>query len=296
MRSRVIGGEFELKAMPDAPPIPLGCYSYASGRAALYQILMSVKLETFKVWLPDWLCESMINAVRKAGLDYGFYSLGQDLRMDVERFVIDRKSVSGNDAIVLVNYFGLTDVERTIAELRAAKVDCMVIEDDVQALFSFFGKKSQAADYRFTSLRKTIAAPDGGLVKTLREMPIAKVRNTFAKWKLRGALVKGKADETMADHDYLTLFERGEELIEHNYKRGMSREAAAILVDTDLEMVAARRKENADYLVKQLLEIDVPPLLPLGDNMVPLFVPIMIKNRDEVRRNLSMNRIFWIRR
>ena len=72
----MIGGEFELKAVPAIEPYNKGFYCYASGRAALYQILKSIKLTTFKVWLPDWLCESMIDAVKKAGLDYGFYTSG----------------------------------------------------------------------------------------------------------------------------------------------------------------------------------------------------------------------------
>ncbi len=292
MRSRVIGGEFELKAIPNSASTIVGCSAYASGRAALYQILNSVKLNTSMVWLPDWLCESMIDAVRKTRLDYGFYRLGHNLRMDVIRFVTENRPVSENDVIVLVNYFGLTDVEQTIAELRAVGVKSVVIEDDVQALFTFFDKKPHAADYRFTSLRKTIAAPDGGLVKTQRKMPIAKGRNTFSEWKVRGALVKGKADKTTVDNEYLNFFKRGEELIEENYDSMMSREAVSILIDTDLVVVEKKRKENSAYLVKQLREIGIEPLLSVCGDDVPLFVPILIENRNVVRQELRKKGIF----
>ena len=293
MRSRVIGGEFELSTMPGQVDSPQGFYSYASGRAALYQILKSIKLTTFKVWLPDWLCESMIDAVRRTGLDYGFYELGSDLRMNVGRFVDKNRPVSENDVIVLVNYFGLLDVERTIADLRSLNVESVIVEDDVQALFSFLDDSAKhTADYRFTSLRKTIAAPDGGLVRTNKQMPLGQRKNTFAPYKLKGALIKGAADETTDDGEYLALFEQGEDLIENNYESEMSGEASAILAATEMEEVANKRRENARFLTKQLEELGMEPLLKCQGNQVPLFVPILIDNRDEVRRELRRNGIF----
>ena len=293
MRSRVIGGEFELKTIPEQTQMTSGYYSYASGRAALYQILMSIKLTTFKVWLPDWLCESMIDAVKRSGLVYGFYELGTDLRIDVGRFVEKNRPISENDVVVLVNYFGLTDTGRTIEELRSLRVESVIVEDDVQALFSFLDNTTtHLADYRFTSLRKTIAAPDGGLVCTKRQMPLAQYKNTFAAYKVKGALMKGAADETTDDNEYLSLFEHGEELIDDNFESVMSCEASAILAGSDFEEVAKKRIENAHYLTARLEELGVEPLLKCVGNQVPLFVPVMIDNRDEMRRELRRNGIF----
>lgn len=291
MRSRVIGGEFELKAVPAKEPYNKGFYCYASGRAALYQILKSIKLTTFKVWLPDWLCESMIDAVKKAGIDYGFYLLGSNLRMDVKSFVEKNRPVSEHDVILLVNYFGLVDVNQTIAELRDIKVESIIIEDDVQALFSILNN-DHTADYCFTSLRKSIAAPDGGLVRTQYEMPQVNKANSFSAYKLKGALIKGSADENTNDDEYLSCFERGEELIEENYDSMMSDEAARIFAGTDLETVALRRRENAQYLIDELFKLGLSPLLLLKEGYVPLFVPILIDNRDEVRRTLRKKGIF----
>lgn len=291
MRSRVIGGEFELNAVPEVEPRLSGYYGYASGRTALYQILKFIKLTTFKVWLPDWLCESMIDAVRQSGLPYGFYRLGYNLRMDVMAFVEENKPISEHDVIVFVNYFGLVNVNRTIEELRKLKVYSVIVEDDVQALFSFF-YDNHLADYRFTSLRKSIAAPDGGLVRTENEMPSVKAPNTFVEHKLQGALIKGAANENTDDEDYLKPFELGEELIEQNYESVMSDEAARIFAATDLDFVASRRKENACYLVAELSKLGIEPLLPIRSDCVPLFVPILIENRNEIRRELRRKGIF----
>lgn len=292
MRSRVIGGEFELASVPEKAMLTGKYYKYASGRAALYQILMSIKLTTFKVWLPDWLCESMIDAVRKTGIAYSFYHLGKNLRMDVGQFVEENKPISENDVIVLVNYFGLVDVEQTIQQLRDKKVYSVIIEDDVQALFSFMDDKPHAADYRFTSLRKSIAAPDGGLVWTKHPMPLVSKENTFAPVKLRGALIKSSSKEGDSDEAYLKCFEEGEDLIEENYESVMSPESQSIYSGTNLDEVAQCRRRNAQYLVDELQTIGIEPLLPLNNDCVPLFVPIAINDRDDLRRTLRQHAIF----
>lgn len=292
MRSRVIGGEYELRAVPDKAAQVREYHTYSSGRAALYQILMSIKLTTFKVWLPNWLCESMIDAVRKTGIDYDFYCLGNDLRMDVETFVKTNRPVSENDAIILVNYFGLVDVELTINQLCECGVHSVIIEDDVQALFSFLDNQPYTADFRFTSLRKSIAAPDGGLVRTQKRMPVAIQDNTFALMKLKGALLKSNTTEGGSDEVYLKCFEEGEELIEENYDSVMSTASQNIFGNTNLEEVAACRKRNAQFLVAKLQELGINPIIPINNNRVPLFVPIVLNNRDDLRRTLRQNAIF----
>lgn len=292
MRSRVIGGEYELMSVPEDSHQVKEYFKYSSGRAALYQILMSIKLTTLKVWLPDWLCESMIDAVRKTHIDYDFYSLGRNLRMDVKQFVEHNKPLWENDVIVLVNFFGSVDVERTISELRECGVHSVIIEDDVQALFSFLDDKPHTADYRFTSLRKSIAAPDGGLVWTKHTLPEVNKINTFAPLKLKGALIKGDSQDGDSDDAYLSCFEEGEDLIEKNYESVMSVESQNIFGNTNLEDVAQCRKRNAQYLVSELLKLGIEPLLPIHDNCVPLFVPIVINGRDDLRRTLRQHAIF----
>ncbi len=292
MRSRVIGGEFELCSIPEGRLHKLDTYNYASGRAALYKILQSINPAPVKVWLPDWLCESMIDAVRKAGINYDFYRLGPDYRMDVQQFMDNHKPVDGQEAILLVNYFGLINIEITISELKSQKVNAVIIEDDVQALFSFLDDGTHSADYRFTSLRKTIASPDGGLVKTQHQIVASLKNNTFAPLKLKGALTKGKANERTDDSEYLSIFEQGEALIDENYESGMSGEGWKIYTSTDFDLVAKRRRTNAQFLTKELSACGIASLMPITSNDVPLFVPIKIDRRDAVRKALMQKNIF----
>jgi hypothetical protein len=183
------------------------------------------------------------------------------------------------------------DVNQTIAELSALKVHSIIIEDDVQALFSFLNE-NRTADYCFTSLRKSIAAPDGGLVRTKYDMPHVTETNTFSVYKLQGALIKGAANENTDDNVYLTHFIQGEDLIENNYESVMSDESTRIFIDTDFQAVAQKRKENAKYLQAELLKLGIKPIVPITENKTPLFVPIMVNNRDEIRKGLREHGIF----
>ena len=58
------------------------------------------------------------------------------------------------------------------------------------------------------------------------------------------------------------------------------------------EHVKVRRLNNADYLVKKLNEIGIKPILPLLDNHVPLFIPVVLKDRDAVRKAMFQKEIF----
>lgn len=290
---KVIGGEYEIVATNTKAILSqdvTAYHRYASGRSALYQILFSLKDNIGKVWLPDYLCESVIDAVKRSGIPTDFYPLNDDLRMDVTRFVAQRRATPKKEAVIIINYFGIIDLCDTIAELRKCD-QFVVIEDDVQALFSFIGNNTPV-DYRFTSLRKTIAVPDGGLVFTRNSMPRVYAENTFAPLKYRAACMKYDREKCDSDRVYLDLFEEGERLIDDNWDSVMSEESAALYQKCVLSEVRQKRIENAQYIVSELEKLGMSSVVPIKEGMTPLFVPIILNNRDCVRKALFAHQIF----
>ena len=170
----MIGGEFEIDLTTQRREF-VGCpdtYYYASGRAALYQIVRSLNVR--RVWLPDYLCISVVEAVKRAGADYAFYELDDKLTPILSTF-----NQTEFDAILLINYFGLMDLSDIETKLSETFPSTPLLEDDVQAYFEFDKRDNSCIDYRFSSLRKTFAVPDGGLVFTKHSMPVACEHNTF---------------------------------------------------------------------------------------------------------------------
>ena len=90
----------------------------------------------------------------------------------------------------------------------------------------------------------------------------------------------------------MELFEKGENLIDSELECGMSRIAEKLYSIVDEERVKVRRLNNARYLIDELGKKSIRPILPLLEDHVPLFIPIYIENRDEVRRRMFQQDVF----
>lgn len=291
----MIGGEFQiavtdiLNAQNRHLEVP-DVYTYSSGRAALFQILKYLRQQknVNHVLLPDYLCSSVIVPVKELGLDYTFYPINEKLELEPVSF---QPLYKKETAVLLINYFGLQNLSSQIKAIRDFDDKAIIIEDDVQAYYEF-KKPLGDVDFKFTSLRKTFAVPDGGLVKTKYTLPKSEVHNTFGQYKAAAALLKSMREGNFNDNIYLEMFEKGETLIDDELESGMSLIAEKLYSYVDEERVKVRRLNNAQYLVEHLKKIGIKPLLPLIEDHVPLFVPIAHKNRDSVRKAMFKHEIF----
>ena len=291
----MIGGEFPI-AVTDILNAKVSfhleenCYAYASGRAALYQILKYLKeqKQITHVLLPDYLCSTIFVPIHKLGLTYSFFSLNEKLELESETF---KETYRKDAAVLLINYFGLQDLTPQIKNIRSVDADAIIIEDDVQAYYEFI-KPLGDVDFKYTSLRKTFAIPDGGLVKTHCPLPRDCQPCTFGQFKAAAGLMKSMRVDYFDDSVYLDISHQGAELINEELDKGMSLISHKLYAITDIEDVKQRRTSNARYLLGKLDEIGIKPLLPLHDDKVPLFLPITLNNRDAVRRKMFEHEIF----
>lgn len=289
----MLGGEFEIDLSAQRNtfmPAP-DTYYYASGRAALYQILKSLEGKVNKIWFPDWLCHTMVDAAKQAGFEYTFYTL--DNVFQASLLALDASGFKDGDLVLLINYFGLQDLTETAKAIKEAYPNAIVIEDDVQAYYSFAEETNPYVDYRFTSLRKAFAIPDGGLVYTKNPMPLATQPNTFAKYKIEGGVMKmHRGEPGIKDEDYLALFEKGSALIDNNYESVMSFDSKMLFAGTDSQWVKQKRQENAKYLIEGLNSLGIKPMIDVSKDSVPLFVPIWLEDRNTVRKRMFQHEVF----
>ena len=291
----MIGGEFSI-AVTDVlnaegrHSVTPDVYTYSSGRAALYQILKYLKQErgVTSVLLPDYLCSSILAPVNKLELEYSFYPIDGLLELKEKTFSELYKKGS---VVLLINYFGLQDLSSQIKTIRGIDEKAIIVEDDVQAYYEF-KKPLGNVDFKFTSLRKTFAVPDGGLVKTKFSLQKVESPNTFGQYKAAAALLKSMREGNFNDNIYLEMFEKGESFIDDELESGMSLIAEKLYSYVDEERVKVRRLNNAIYLLEQLEKLGIKPLLPLTEDHVPLFIPVVLKNRDTVRKVMFKQDIF----
>ena len=289
----MIGGEFEIdlnKRSDRFIPAP-DTYYYASGRTALYQILKSIAPIRRRVWLPDYLCHTIVEAVVKAGYEYSFYEL--DACFMATTAALESSGFQAGDIVLIINYFGLQDLTQVAKGIKDAFPEATVIEDDVQAYWAFTEKGNPYADYRFTSLRKALPVPDGGLVYTKNEMPAASCPNTFAQLKIDAGVMKSnRGKEGIRDEEYLSLFEEGARLINENYESVMSPMGQSLFAGVDVDEAKQRRQLNSAYLMNGLAAMGISTLVTIPMDSAPLFIPIYLDNRDEVRRRMFAHHVF----
>ena len=291
----MIGGEFSIAATDimnaeTKHSQSTDVYAYSSGRAALYQILKYLQKEkgVIRILLPDYLCSSVLVPVKSLRMEFVFYPIDEKLKLIKECF---NNIYRNGDAVLIINYFGLQDLSEELSFVRSIDENAIIIEDNVQAYYEF-KKDLGEVDFKFTSLRKTFAVPDGGLVKTKYKLPKADCPNTFGQYKAAAALLKSIREGNFNDQIYLELFEKGESLIDNELGCGMSPIAKKLYSYVDEERAKVRRLNNARYLLEQLAKLDIKPILPLMEDHVPLFIPVALSNRDAVRKAMFKKEIF----
>lgn len=288
----MIGGEFEIDLSIQRHFEPqTGTFYYASGRTALYQILRSLYSRPSKIWMPDWLCHTMVEAAKRSGKEVVFYELSNDFLPTLE--ALEKSGFHDGEVLIVVNYFGLLDLVPIAKAIKEQYVQSIIIEDDVQAYWCFEEMENPYADYRFTSLRKAFAIPDGGLVKTNRPMPVVDGSNTFTPLKIKAGVMKlHRGQNGIKDEDYLALFKQGDALISKNYDSHMSAESQRLFAGTNFGQAKRQRQANAKLMLEGLESIGIKPLIDVPTDSVPLFIPIYLNNRDEVRQRMFQHEVF----
>lgn len=284
----IIGGEFSVseELLKENSKGISSRRFYSSGRAALHAILSDIGNVGGKIiHIPNFLCSSITQTIIDSNWDFRFYNINSDLNVDLSRFETgDEKPV-----ILLINYFGLIDLDNITKELKKKYPNSLLILDNVQA---YYGCINDDIDYAFNSFRKWFPCPDGAEAWKKGYGYLSSKDQVCGRWsqyKLAGNLLKiytGLLDDSIA----LELIEKGEELLDGDYQVACSKASQRIFSNIDLDEIAAIRKSNAHILHERLEELGIQHLYK--DDVVPLFIPIFINNRDELRRRFFAENIF----
>lgn len=144
------------------------------------------------VLLPDYLCSSVTRTVKKSARTVWFYHINEDLYPElwsIKKILENHRADLA--AIVLVNYFGLLDLNDIAGLIKKLDPRPLVIIDDVQNYYGFRPHLQRDFDYAFTSLRKWFEVPDGAIVHSQNGKRFSWTKrgadyNTFAQYKLAG--------------------------------------------------------------------------------------------------------------
>jgi len=288
---RIIGGMFglgEISNPSSSTPHFLTEQAILFLNASSGISLLIKMLSPPQVWMPSYLCDSMLRAVDQDITAIRFYEMNYDLTVPKLGWI---QAVRPEDLVVLVDFFGFP-LDKGCA-IRAKKQGAWILEDACQALLS--GEVGQFSDFVLYSPRKFLGVPDGGvlILNHKIEFDSIKLKSPPVDWWLTAfsaAVLRREFDLHGGSRHWSKLFQE----TETEFPIGpyaMSELSEMLLKHTfDFSTIAQRRIENYQLLADSLSNLALFPTLP--NKVVPLGFPIRVKKRDSVRESLFDNEIY----
>ena len=276
-----VGGEFHLPVDPPGPyhRWPEGAVWYALGRHAVEALLR--QLRSPRLWLPDYFCHEVAARWRDAVV-VELYE--DDPRWPEPRWESLRPEP--RDVVVAVNYFGVR-LDAPWREWREATA-CVLVEDHAHDPASDWATTS-AADYAFSSLRKTLPVPDGAILWSPRGLPLPDQPAGGAdgsELKLAAMLLKGeylgRGDDGLKER-FRRLQLDGEERLAEAAISGASAATRESLVRGVPLPWRARRSENTARLLSSLhgWSVAEPLFTEWPADAAPLGAVLVFESADE---------------
>ena len=241
-----------------------------TGRAAIWHAYRLTGANT--IWVPYYQCESVREFLTKKGVSIKYYH--QD-----KNFNPTDLYPSDEDAVLLVNYYGIMSAER-MRVLAAVYRD--VIIDNCQA---FFCKPLDSA-LNVYSARKFVGVPDGAYVigkgaeRYVEEYPQGYSSDTAVFLMKRieyGCEGEGYASRTL-----------NENRIDSEDIMKMSGLTRALLDGADYEWNQAKRRENFAIACELFGDVNaIEPTMYYDDVTVPMVYPLVVEDDGLLSRLLA---------
>ena len=283
---RIAGGLFGFKACLDAVPAAEPQFIHEPkllflGACCGIKFLIDT-LRSAQVWMPSYLCYSMIDAVDPQVTELRFFEIGYDLEVTSLDWL---DVLIPGSLVVLIDYFGFPCNDHVAKEAKAR--GAFILENASQTFLStHVGRRS---DFLLFSPRKTPGVPDGGILRYLRDgaLPPAYLISPPQEWWLKALearIARREFDRYGGIWRWFDLFRQ----LEAAYPLGPYRmsELSEMLLESafDYPAIAQARRANYAYLAESFAEHAL--INRLYENTVPLGFPIRLKKRDEVRQFL----------
>lgn len=289
---REIGSEFHKLPIESGHGLVLpqeGVFVF-SGRTAIETVLKELP-HAKKAVLPSYCCDSMIEPFRKMGIAVDFYPVNYE-----NGLMIDVQIPNDTDIFLWCNYFGYRTPMPDMSELTNR--GGVIIEDITHSLFAAQPYNNQS-DYLIASIRKWEPINCGGYCTAIKGklnyIPTITPPAEFVKNKSSAMEMKKEYLEyfdKQKKEEYLSMFADSNQWLAENYsKLAIDSQSMFFLEHVDIEKQKQIRCNNAHVLYEGLRN-NVEFLFSEEDMECPLFVPIVISNRNEIRKILIENNIY----
>ncbi|WP_239984784.1 hypothetical protein [Sporolactobacillus pectinivorans] len=268
-RQRTIGGFFSFE-LPIREEYHQRALHLNSARYCL-EYLLCVK-NYKKIYLPAYICDSMLQPVRRLNVDYAFYRIGED-------FAPIFNTVPEDDTCLLyINYFGLNgaNVRKICHNLKN------VIIDNTQAFFD----QALANTDTIYSPRKFFGVPDGGYLYTGADKRLNLKQD--ASYYRCDALLK---QIDMGSAAAAALFNENEAYLDRCGLQTMSRLTQRLMMSIDYPQVMTKRNQNFLFLHGQMSQFNQLEMA-FSDLSGPMCYPFLTDCGEQLKEFLMEHGIY----
>ncbi len=253
-----------------------------SGRTAIDYIVKDIINKGIEnIYLPSYLCQSIVDAVEKNNLNIIYY----DVYAESGRFCADLpQEVVEKSAMFICDYF-FFDKEHYSKLLDFAKVSGITVIHDITHSLLSDNLDIKDDEYYFASLRKWLPVPDGAILGgTYKNLKISKTL-PLAHTEIKMQAMKKKRDYMLNNIGdkaaFIELYQQAEEIVENEYAcKQISCKALDIISSINFNRVISARKNNAKTISQQLKDIGAFSVI-YQEDCCPIFVPIMFSSKEQ---------------
>jgi len=266
-----IGGYFGLENKVNGVHYHSKANLKLNSASSAFKVLLRLK-EASKVYLPYYICNSIVNCLKSLKIEHQFYAIDNQL------FPITLPKLQANEYFLYVNYFGLQNTK--IAQLAKIFAERLIV-DNAQAFFAY----PIGFTNTFYSARKFFGVPDGGYLYAPDDINIRLPTPGFNQ----AMVYLLKRIECGAASGYED-FVAHEKLLLKSPIEAMSQLTNAILRGIDYAFVRQRREENFYLLHEKLIHLNQLEL-EINSLCGPLTYPLLI-NCKKLKQRLLANNIY----
>lgn len=255
-----------------------------SGRSSLRWIIHSMDLKGKRIMLPDFLCQVIVDVIKEFNIDIVFYKINADLSYNFS------DKIGTVDAVYIIRFFG--DDSASFVKAISTTKSKLIIDD----VFGTDPPISILSNhwYYFNSLRKISYIADYSQVASNK--PLADInKKNLTDFSEKKYLAKNEKYEFInglsVDESYLSKSQAAETLIDASKDIYRPSETSLYYVTKFYQSIKEETSVRVSNLnmAKETLNngsyLNINPLFPS-------FLPVILNNRDEVRKALFLDSIY----
>jgi hypothetical protein len=267
MHSKIVGGYLKSDLLKKEVNPYFISTIFSNARTCLSVILDNLNIS--KLYIPSYICNSLIDVIRKKNIDYEVYTI--DLRL----FPAEIFSLHSSEFFLYVNYFGVCSIN--IKKLKNIYGKKLIVDNSM----AFFANNNEYIC--FNSARKFFGVPDGAYISGIKVKHSLKKRINTSNYHIK------LRDNNRVIEGYKLYLNNEKKLNTIDQKASL--ESIYKLKHINYRYIIKRRLNNYKYLENNLKQYNCL-IVDKFESDIPMSYPLLLNKI--VDRSLFHKKKFFI--